>query len=198
MPANSSHFKAPTLIRRSSEMLQGILRAQASRPAELLVCMPTMTFSSTVIPPNSSIFWNVRTMASRASFSGGKPVTSFPSSSTVPALCRYIPVIMLKSVVLPAPFGPMTPVMSPFDMEKETESSAVTPPKIWVMPDTSSMVGHTFLPYDLPVQGGDTAHESSGHVHHHDHQQTAVDDDVVLVGAAQKFRQQGQQRRSQE
>ena len=42
----------------------------------------------------------------------------------------------LKSVVLPAPFGPMTPTTSPAATSSETSSSAVRPPKRTVTPST--------------------------------------------------------------
>jgi hypothetical protein len=36
---------------------------------------------------------------------------------------------MLKRVVLPAPFGPMTPIVFPDGTDSETSSSATRPPK---------------------------------------------------------------------
>ena len=44
----------------------------------------------------------------------------------------------LKSVVLPAPFGPMSPTMWPAATENDTLSSAVMPPKRTVTPSTRS------------------------------------------------------------
>ena len=38
---------------------------------------------------------------------GGLPTTSTPSNSIEPDVGTYTPVIWLKNVVLPAPFGPM-------------------------------------------------------------------------------------------
>ena len=75
---------AVSRMRRSSAMLQGIIREQASKPLEPLVWSPTMTFSSTLMVPNSSMFWNVRTMPRRARRSGGSPEMSLPSSVTLP------------------------------------------------------------------------------------------------------------------
>src|SRR5574340_1434470 len=46
--------------------------------------------------------------------------------------------MQLKSVVLPAPFGPMSPQIAPGATEKLTSSSAVTPPKRIVRPATRS------------------------------------------------------------
>jgi hypothetical protein len=45
---------------------------------------------------------------------------------------------MLNRVVLPAPFGPMIPVISPDATEKETSCKAVRPPNILVIPSILS------------------------------------------------------------
>jgi hypothetical protein len=57
----------------------------------------------------------------------------------------------LKSVVLPAPFGPMRPVIEPSPTESVQPASASTPPKRLVMPVavrssavTGSPVGSAF------------------------------------------------------
>ena len=46
--------------------------------------------------------------------------------------------MQLKSVVLPAPFGPIRPQMAPAATSKETSCSAVTPPNRIVNPLTAS------------------------------------------------------------
>ena len=46
--------------------------------------------------------------------------------------------MQLNSVVLPAPFGPISPQMAPLATSKLTSSSAVTPPKRIVTPSTAS------------------------------------------------------------
>ena len=46
--------------------------------------------------------------------------------------------MQLKSVVLPAPFGPIRPQIAPRGTSKETSSSAVTPPNRIVSPWTAS------------------------------------------------------------
>src|SRR6185369_2134262 len=103
-----------------------------------------------------------------------------------------MPVMILNRVVLPAPLGPMTPVISPLLMEKLTSSRAVTPPKIWVMPETSSM-GAASLFQEFPEQVGHAPHQAARHEHDHHHQQATVDDDVVVVGRSQELGQQRQQ-----
>src|ERR1700712_1731964 len=55
-----------------------------------------------------------------------------PSNVTVPEVGRYTPVIALKHVVLPAPFGPIRPRISPRLMSNVTASNAVRPPNFTV------------------------------------------------------------------
>src|SRR5207302_3204137 len=52
-------------------------------------------------------------MPSRISFSGARPVTSLPLSSTRPAAGRSSPAIAFSSVDFPAPLGPTTAVTRP-------------------------------------------------------------------------------------
>src|ERR1017187_5154093 len=50
---------------------------------------------------------------------------------------RCSPLITLKSVVLPGPLGPISPVTAPGCADNETPDSAVTPPKRTLTPRTS-------------------------------------------------------------
>src|SRR5262249_8241965 len=56
------------------------------------------------------------------------------------------PVMQLKSVVLPAPFGPMRPTMSPSSMTKDTSLLATRPPKRLVTEASSRRDGMVRLP----------------------------------------------------
>src|SRR3984957_4780564 len=58
----------------------------------------------------------------------GARVTSRPSNSMRPACGSRLPVIRLKRVDLPAPFGPITPKASPRDTAKVTESETFKAP----------------------------------------------------------------------
>src|SRR6266436_8988651 len=60
---------------------------------------------------------------------GARPVTSWPWKRILPASGRRAPAIRLNSVVLPEPFGPMTPSSSPSCSVKLTSLTARTPPK---------------------------------------------------------------------
>ena len=59
-------------------------------------------------------------------------VMSLPSKRTVPLSERWFPVMRLKTVVFPAPFGPMSPTMAPSSTSKETSFTAISPPKDFV------------------------------------------------------------------
>src|SRR5262245_43095174 len=65
---------------------------------------------------------------------GGCSVTSSPKNRTRPALAGKSPVITLNSVVLPAPFAPITARRSPAATENETFSIARSAPNALVTP----------------------------------------------------------------
>ena len=77
----------------------------------------------------SWMFWKVREMYFSAMFSVFMVVMSVPSNRILPLVTGYMPVHMLKKVVLPAPFGPMMPKMSPSQICMFTSSTAFRPPK---------------------------------------------------------------------
>src|SRR2546425_4713787 len=62
-----------------------------------------------------------------------------PMKRMAPASGVSAPAIRLKSVVLPAPFGPMSPVMVPASIASSMPSTARRLPKALTSPDTSSM-----------------------------------------------------------
>src|SRR5437899_2054569 len=68
---------------------------------------------------------------------GFKPARASPSRISPPS-AGVRPLITLKSVVLPAPFGPMRPVIEPSRTESVHPASASTPPKRLVIPVTES------------------------------------------------------------
>jgi hypothetical protein len=63
--------------------------------------------------------------------------TVSPMSRLPPSGCSC-PVIMRKSVVLPAPFGPMIPTMPPGGSENETSSNSSVSPKAFESPLAST------------------------------------------------------------
>src|SRR5574337_1113431 len=78
---------------------------------------------------NSAVFWKVRVSPSLAMRSAGTPVTLLPSSSSAPELGPSTPLIRLNAVVLPAPFGPIRPTISPLCTSSDSSFTATSPPK---------------------------------------------------------------------
>ena len=60
---------------------------------------------------------------------GERPARSTPLSRIWPESGLNAPVMRLKNVLLPAPFGPITAVSEPSAKSSETSSVALTPPK---------------------------------------------------------------------
>src|SRR6266516_3382444 len=67
---------------------------------------------------------------------------SRPSRLTVPDCGRRTPVMTLNRVVLPDPFGPIKPRISPARLVRSTRLRAVRPPKRIVMSWHSSSMEH--------------------------------------------------------
>src|SRR3954453_3730444 len=96
------------------------------------------TLSRTVSEPNASRRWKVRPIPRRARRCTGSRVMLRPSKRTVPWLGFWSPLITLKQVVLPAPLGPIRPVIRPASAVKAAWSTAVTPPNWTTTSSTSS------------------------------------------------------------
>ena len=75
------------------------------------------------------MFWNVRPMRRAVIWCGVLPTSSVSLKRMLPELARYTPVIRLKTVVLPAPLGPMSPISSPSSSARLKPASAHSPPK---------------------------------------------------------------------
>src|SRR5689334_17087137 len=98
-----------------------------------------------------------------------------PRKRTCPAVGRSAPTRQEKSVVFPAPFGPMMPKTSPSFTSKSTADSASRPPKRFESCRTSSMDE----PPDPPAES-----DESLRLEEHDHdEQPAVDEEE---GVAQR------------
>ena len=97
----------------------------------------TLRFSSTVSVPKSSSRWNVRPRPSLTRLCTGIDVMSFVPSITRPEVGLRTPVITLKRVVFPAPFGPINEVIPPETASSPTSLRTVLPPKRTVTSVTS-------------------------------------------------------------
>src|SRR3970040_2090787 len=107
-------------------------------------------FSKTDSRGKMLVRWKERPMPSRQRSWGGIPVTSRPLKRTCPESgCRW-PVIRLKSVVFPAPLGPMMALMPPSGTLTLTPATAWKPSKLLRRSRTSS----TARPPAEPAPGG--------------------------------------------
>jgi hypothetical protein len=88
-----------------------------------------MTFSKALISGKGCTTWKVRVTPSLQTWWALSPLMVLPLKVMVPPDGRMAPETMLKQVVLPAPFGPMRPTISPSSIWKERSSTAVRPPK---------------------------------------------------------------------
>ncbi len=69
---------------------------------------------------------------------GATPESSAPSNRIDPAVGTSVPDSMLKIVLLPEPFGPIRPRISPCSTRNDTLLTAVKPPKRFTNPSTVS------------------------------------------------------------
>src|SRR5438309_5248901 len=69
---------------------------------------------------------------------GGCPAISRPSKRIEPAFGASVPESMLKIVLLPEPFGPIRPRISPRSTVNDTLLTALKPPKRFTRPSTTS------------------------------------------------------------
>ena len=105
-----------------------------SRPAA-----PVSRFSSTVRSSKIEGAWNLRLTPSRAMRCTCLPPISWPCSRMRPPSGLIAPVIMLNSVVLPVPFGPMMQRSSPAATSRSRPSKTRSPPKLLVRRSIFSM-----------------------------------------------------------
>src|SRR6202041_2807214 len=99
---------------------------------------PSATFSRVVAPGRTRTSWNVRAMRARHISNDRTPMISSPWRTIDPASGGSSPVMRLRTVVLPEPFGPMRPVMPPAGISKERSRTATRPPKAFLRPWTLS------------------------------------------------------------
>ncbi len=87
-----------------------------------------MVFSRTVSVGKIARFWKVRATPHRMTPCTGLASRSCPSKLIRPAVGCTTRVQQLNRVVLPAPFGPMNPQISPSGTRALKSDRAVTPP----------------------------------------------------------------------
>src|SRR5260221_13705798 len=129
----------PTNSTTSRAFCRASLRLACRRKA------PTMTFSMMVISSNVAGTWKVRPIPSRACASGDALVTSTSAKTTRPLVGTRSPTRQLKKVDLPAPFGPIRPMISPSSTASSACDSAMKLPKARETDFASSSMGHGLL-----------------------------------------------------
>src|SRR5580692_1566442 len=133
-----------------------------------------MTFSSTVMESKLRTTWKVRAMPSSEHCSGGSLEIRCPASLTSPESGVTSPEIELNSDVLPAPFGPISPRISPSRTSKLISTLAATPPKDLLTLSTSSSRG-IVRSRGRPHADADQAGQTLRPRKRHDNDQGAVD-----------------------
>ena len=88
--------------------------------------VPSSRFSATVRPPKVSSCWCMVRMPRCSASEGWPRLTGRPSTRTVPESGRTAPERTLIRVLLPAPFLPTMPVISPGVKLRLTSASATT------------------------------------------------------------------------
>ena len=131
-PSRSRLSASPTKSRTSSARRRAAFTRVSRHSA------PIITFCSTGMLAKGLVIWKVRHRPMRAMISGLSPAISRPSNERPPDLGRRKPVMTLKSVVLPAPFGPINPTTSPRSIEKLMSCRTRLPPNHLLTFATSS------------------------------------------------------------
>ena len=140
-PSVRSISSAMRAHRASSLWRRGKLKMSDTMSSRLSAdSAATIRLSKTLIRPKSSSFWNVRPMPRRARAAAGMPMMSRPSSVIRPRVGVRNPPIALKSVVFPAPLGPISPMKPPSGTSTVASSTAVRPPKRIVTPSATSVL----------------------------------------------------------
>src|SRR6516164_8445997 len=111
---------------------------------------------------------------------GGAPVMSRPSSSTRPPSGMIWPVIRLKRVDFPAPFGPTTAAIWRVSTVRLTPPTATKPANALCKSWTSSIAARDPAPGE--TKSGDNAADDAAGEHEQQHQQNGAEDERPVFG----------------
>src|SRR5918996_727395 len=154
------------------------------------------TFSSTVDSRNSVVAWNVRAIPRRQIWEGRRPDTRSPLKTISPEDGASTPVSRLKTVLFPAPFGPIRPWIVRGATVMESPVTASSPPKrLLTSRNSRSNTCSDRRPGIRAAAPCERACEATGQRHqpfrshqHNDHEHRAVDKDLVVVQLAEELR----------
>src|SRR4051812_31682180 len=155
----------------------------------LRACTASAAFSSAVKPGSTEVIWKLRARPSRARRASESAVTSRPAKTTRPASGRKVPLTWWISVVLPAPFGPMTAWISPGRTSSETPSVTASPPKRLRNPSRRRIGSATAR--------AQQADQPAAQEQHGQHQQRAEDEPPMRGQMAQPFLQPEDRQRAE-
>src|SRR5262252_891621 len=179
-PATSPALsRRPTAARRASVSSRYSRRTGVTRfqPRPRWERKAAWMFSYTVSLGKMFVRWKERPMPRRQRSCGAMPVTSRSLKRTLPASGRRCPVIRLKSVVLPAPLGPMMALIEPRGTLKLTPPTAWKPAKLLRRPWTSS-TGHAST--GTPEEQCEGARDAAREHEEEDYENGAEDEWPVL------------------
>src|SRR5688572_19428173 len=105
---------------------------RATKPRSARSCgefCATHRFCHTLSWPKRRMFWKVRAIPSCRRLWVGKPARFVPLKTISPDVSGNRPVTTFTAVLLPEPFGPIRPTISPSFTSRSSPSTALTPPK---------------------------------------------------------------------
>src|SRR5262245_31639319 len=156
---------------------------QNSRESPRRSATASVTASSALRPANNVLIWNVRASPRRTRSCGPSAVMSSPARKICPALGATMPVIRLMSVVLPAPFGPISatraPTGSSISIPRRTGSEPNAFDRLRVANAGGRLSGALILP-PPPIEVRQATENAVGKHHHDCHQQHADPEIPVL------------------
>ena len=127
--AGSSAWSAIPTNSRASIAFASIFRTQSPRACALGASRGTITLATMGRWRNGLVFWKVQAMPRFTTSHTRSELMSSPLKITFPLSARRTRVMSLRRVVLPAPFGPISPTIWSRRSSKPTSLTASSPPK---------------------------------------------------------------------
>src|SRR5438876_4184363 len=194
-PSDSSSARPRPRACRSRSRYERDRNSAGASPGAARRWAPMSTFWSTVYSRNSAVAWNVRATPRRQISEGRSPEIRSRLKRISPAVSGTTPVIRLKTVLLPAPLGPMRPWIEPGSIVIERSTTASSPPNRRVTEESSrskadsrGLGGPSAHLSDEAAGGARQRHEALGREKHREDEDSTEDQDLVVVQLAQELR----------